>query len=201
MHVTGCGILEVLEQVCTIPDGEKERFLSLLKPLELSAGDFFLRSGDKANRVAFMTRGLLRYYYSSSDGREHTRHFCTGGGFVVPVAAVWTADGMGVSKYNVQALEECIFEVFAVSDWKQLIASHTVWGTVSFAFLSEALGWAERRERSLVLDDAKTRYLDMKRQYPGIEERVRQYHIASFLGISPVALSRIRAQLSESSLV
>jgi CRP-like cAMP-binding protein len=53
----------------------------------------------------------------------------------------------------------------------------------------------ERREATLLLDDAKTRYLNFLEEYPGLETRLKQYHIASYLGITPVSLSRVRAQL------
>ncbi len=77
------------------------------------------------------------------------------------------------------------------ADWLNLVASHTVWGQISHRVQEEALLLGERRERSLILDDAKTRYLQCLADFPGIEARVKQYDIASYLGITPVALSRL----------
>jgi len=48
----------------------------------------------------------------------------------------------------------------------------------------------------LLLDDAPTRYLNFLAEYPALEPRLKQYHIASYLGITPVTLSRIRANLN-----
>lgn len=50
----------------------------------------------------------------------------------------------------------------------------------------------ETREAEFLLDDAETRYQRFQSSYPGLEERLTQYHVASYLGITPVALSRIR---------
>ena len=50
----------------------------------------------------------------------------------------------------------------------------------------------EQREAEFLLDDAPTRYRNFQKQYPGLEDRLPQYHVASYLGITPVALSRIR---------
>jgi hypothetical protein len=56
----------------------------------------------------------------------------------------------------------------------------------------------EDRERSFLTEDAKTRYLCFKEKHPDLEQQIHQFHIASFLGISPVSLSRIRANLKNS---
>ena len=53
----------------------------------------------------------------------------------------------------------------------------------------------EKRESSLLLDDAQTRYIKFRNEYPGLESRIKQHLIASYLGITPVTLSRIRARL------
>ena len=53
------------------------------------------------------------------------------------------------------------------------------------------------RENSLISKSATERYLDLKNEYPGIEKRVNQTHIASYLGITPVSLSRIRRVIRE----
>ncbi len=53
----------------------------------------------------------------------------------------------------------------------------------------------EKRESSLLLDDAQTRYIKFGNEYPGLESRIKQHLIASYLGITPVTLSRIRARL------
>ena len=50
----------------------------------------------------------------------------------------------------------------------------------------------EQREAEFLLGDALTRYRNFRRRYPGLEARLAQYHVASYLGITPVALSRIR---------
>ncbi len=59
---------------------------------------------------------------------------------------------------------------------------------------------AEKRERSLILEDATTRYLNLLDEFPSIENQVKQYDIASYLGITAVALSRIRGQKPPRSL-
>jgi hypothetical protein len=54
----------------------------------------------------------------------------------------------------------------------------------------------EMREKSFLLDNATTRYLQFRKDYPGLEDKINLYHIASFIGITPEALSRIRKKLN-----
>jgi CRP-like cAMP-binding protein len=82
--------------------------------------------------------------------------------------------------------------VIKAADWFELARSHVVWGIAMQAIQSYALLLAERREAALLTLGAKDRYLQFIADYPGLEARVRQYDIASYLGITPVALSRIR---------
>ena len=63
-------------------------------------------------------------------------------------------------------------------------------------FLVQALMGKERREASLILDDGETRYREFLATSPGLEGRVMQKHIASYLALSPVSLSRIRRRMA-----
>jgi len=84
--------------------------------------------------------------------------------------------------------------VFGYVDWLEMLLRHTAWGVINGKVQADALMAAERRERSLILDSALTRYQNLLGEFPGIEARVRQYDLASYLGITPVALSRIRGR-------
>jgi len=61
--------------------------------------------------------------------------------------------------------------------------------------LDDALVLKEEHACSFKLLDSAERYMQFLAQYPGLEKRVKQYHIASYLGITPVSLSRIRKKL------
>ena len=57
----------------------------------------------------------------------------------------------------------------------------------------------ERHDIQMVMNDATTNYLIFREAYPGLEDLIPQYYIASYLGITPIQLSRIRARLAKSS--
>jgi len=184
-------LLEVLEAIHPLPDAEKAQLLGRLRLMDLAKGDFFLRPGRPANQIGFLVSGLIRYYYVSAEGKEYTKHFCVGGHFVSSYASL--AAGTS-SDYWIEALEPTRLIVFRYEDWLEMLLRHTAWGVINGKVQADALMAAERRERSLILDSALTRYQNLLGEFPGIEARVRQYDLASYLGITPVALSRIRGR-------
>jgi CRP-like cAMP-binding protein len=182
-------LVRSLEAIRPLPPGGLERLAPLLGLRNLSKGEYFVRSGETPERVGFMVRGWLRYFYTDAEGREFVRYFCNGGNFVSSQSAL--IEGRP-SAYSVQAVEDAELIVFKYRDWLSLLETHTAWGIIHRTILDRALVRAEQRERSLALDDAATRYRLFLEEFPDAEEHVRQYDIASYLGISPVSLSRIR---------
>ena len=186
--------LDKLEAIHPLPEAERAHLAGRLQVLDLTKGDFFIRPGRPANRVGYMLSGLIRYYYAAADGKEYTKHFCLGGHFVSSYAAL--AAGTS-SDYWIQALEPTRLISFSYADWLETLPRHPAWGVINGKFQAEALILAERRERSLILDSAVSRYRQLLADFPGIEARVKQYDLASYLGITPVALSRIRGRVAK----
>jgi CRP-like cAMP-binding protein len=87
----------------------------------------------------------------------------------------------------------------SLSDYKKLLAGHICWQTITSKLTQEIFIEKEKREREFLSDDAETRYLNFIQKYSGIEKRINQYQIASYLGISHVTLSRIRKNQRNSS--
>ncbi len=187
-------LLEKMELICPIPEIEKQRFLAILKARRLGKGDFFVRAGEKNGLVGFMVSGLLRYFYVSENGKEFIKHFCLGGNFIATLSSLLTNE---MSSYFIEALEETNIIVFSYQDWLKLLKTHPVWGQINGEIQNQALITAEKRERSLILDDAMTRYRELLADFPGIEGRVKLYDIANYLGITAVALSRLRGKTAQ----
>jgi len=182
-------LIKRLTELTPMPAVELARLLPLMTPRTLEKGDFFVRAGDVSQAIGYMVSGLLRYYYVAEDGRELVRYFCEGRSFVSSFSSIITKRP---SLYAIQAIEPTELLVIRAADWFALSKVHVVWGIVTQTIQSYALILAERRESALVTLDAKERYLQFLEDYPTLEGRVRQYDIASYLGITPVALSRIR---------
>ncbi len=188
---SGAVVLAVLGAVTEIPATEKERLLTLLKVQKLGKGEYFVRGGETTQRLGLVVRGLLRYFYLSADGRDFTRAFQHEGQFVASMTALLSGEP---SVYFIQALEETELVTLEHRDWVTLQESHVVWSHINKRLLESSVLRAEKRERSLILDSAETRYQKLLEEFPRIEQRVTQHDIASYLGITPVFLSRIRGR-------
>jgi cAMP-binding proteins - catabolite gene activator and regulatory subunit of cAMP-dependent protein kinases len=159
-------------------------------PVDFAEGELFLRSGSREPRMGFVERGAFRFFYVMDDGSDATRAFIFEGGFLASRPTV--QDG-SPSPFAIEALEDSRVLVFAgrVSD----LTAVGSWNTLMLAMGQERLDFKDRRIEGFITKDAAGRYLDCLEDFPGIEGRVRQHHIASYLGVTPVTLSRIRRRL------
>ncbi len=185
-------IITILRSLSGLTDTEAAQVVCLFQPRTLSRGEFFVRAGDVPQTLGFVLRGILRLYYVDSDGKEFTKSFCAENGFVAAYSALLMGQP---SRMFIQALEDTKLLIADYSIYRSLSESHLglqkLNGKIAeFLFIKK-----ERRESSLLLDDAKNRYLNFLEEYPGLEARLKQHHIASYLSMTPVTLSRIRAGL------
>lgn len=95
----------------------------------------------------------------------------------------------------IQSLEEAKLLVANYSAYQALCENHAFWQILNGKIAETLFIKQEKRESALLMDGAKTCYLSFLEEHPGLEIRLKQHHIASYLGINPVTLSRIRAQL------
>ena len=181
-------LLNYVERIGPIPPIEAAELARIATPIEIPRLEYFSRAGFASERIGFVCAGWLRYFLTAEDGREFTRYFCTEDHFVSPT------EGPEGAIYSVQALTDVSMISITRNSWQSLLRRHTLWTTVTIAVQQYALRLAEERERALVMYDARTRYLNLIHDLPGIEDHVRQYHIANYLGITPEALSRIRSR-------
>ncbi|MCO7125255.1 Crp/Fnr family transcriptional regulator [Sporolactobacillus shoreicorticis] len=178
-------------------DKELNSFIQLLKPISIQKGDFFIRSGDTKPWFGLIISGLFRGFYIKESGEEFTKHFFRENDFMSAHSrSLVDIDYLPeASEYYFQALEDSI--VLKVDDIKEAkrLLMHPCWVEMFSKEIERIHKIEEGRIQSLMLDDATQRYLRFKQNFPGLENRIKQLQIASYIGISPVSLSRIRAKL------
>ena len=175
-----------------IPNKELIKLKDVFSPINIKKGDFFIKAGEIPNSIAFNVSGLFRYYYINSDGVEFTKHFCLKNNFIVSYSATILGKE---SKFFIEALEDSKVLVSDFASWEELLDSHFCWQVVARRVMEKIYILKEKRESRLLLEKAKTRYIKFLEEYPMLKDRVKQYHIASYLGITPVTLSRINSKL------
>ncbi|GAL84775.1 cyclic nucleotide binding regulatory protein [Sporocytophaga myxococcoides] len=171
------------------PEEETETFLKLLKPVRIYKGEYFISEGQIPRKFAFINKGLFRYLYIDKTGKEFTKNFLTEGKFIVSYSAMIAQK---TSLLYIEALEDSDILEIDYNQWLEVKKRHECWSVLLIAMLEHAFSVKEKRERDLLLLDARERYIDFLNEFPTLESRVKQHMIASYLGISPISLSRIR---------
>lgn len=188
-------MLNTLQKFGEIPSSEWAKAVVLFKSLHLKKNEYFIRQGEQPDRLAFITSGLFRVFCNTESGEEKTLSFRTKGQFI---AAYTPYLEDRETWYSIEALKESDLLYLTLDQHEELFASHPCWEKVFQNYIVRLFIEKEDRERSFLMEDAKTRYLRFKEKYPEIEQQIHQFHVASFLGISPVSLSRIRSDLKKS---
>jgi CRP-like cAMP-binding protein len=184
-------LIGFINTIVPLPKAEEEKLLNIALPAKADKGDVFIAEGSVPKKLAFVVKGLFRYYYSSRKGAEFTKGFFPENSFITAYSAMVQQIP---SAYTIEALEDSEVFVLDYYEWRKLNEGHPCWNTLLMAFLHKGYFKKERREREFLLFDAKERYESFLEEYPQLEHRLKQSVIASYLGITPVALSRIRSQ-------
>lgn len=185
----------ILRSLIDLPDDEAVKAATLFQPFCLKRGEFFVRAGEMPKTIGIVMSGILRLYYVDVDGDEYSKSFCAEGSFVAAYSALLLQQS---SRLFIQASEDTRLLIADYAVFRSLSAQHPCWQTLNCKIAEFLFIKKEKRESALLLDDATTRYLSFQAEYPGLKTRIKQHHIASYLGITPVTLSRIRAQLRSS---
>ncbi|OZG71496.1 hypothetical protein BTA51_20590 [Hahella sp. CCB-MM4] len=172
-----------------ISDPAWEAFIDLMRPMNLAAGDCLLRAGQPARYLAYIVKGSMREYYATSEGSEFNKAFVLSGSFTGSLFDLLSGEPSTVS---IQALKDCELLVAPFIDFQKLYDTYPCWERAG-RLLTESLFMKKaRREHEFLTMSAWERYQSLLREYPDLEQQVPQYHIASYLGITPVMLSRLR---------
>ncbi len=178
-----------ISQIASVPDEEMKKFLSLCKKASYKKNEYFTEVGDKQVHVAYIINGLFRLFYIDMEGKEYTKNFISQDNFVMAYNSMLKGEP---SNLYIQALRDS--EVFLINynEWQKLAETQICWQIVFRKMTEHEYLQKEKRESDLLFFDAETRYLNFKKEFPGLEKEIKQYHLASFLGMSPETLCRIK---------
>lgn len=159
---------------------------------KIEAGEYLLQPGDNQHELLFVCEGLLRFYYPAKNGTESNKAFVGENTFAGALAA--SALKLPVI-YGVEALESSTLLMTNIADFTELYDEHPVFDRLGRKLTELLLMRKELRTRSFMQQSAKERYLDFCDKHSELLARVPQYHIASYLGISEVSLSRLKKDI------
>jgi CRP-like cAMP-binding protein len=185
-------VYSVLSKFAEIPPEEWEKGISKSRHLHLKKDEYFVRAGSIPDKMAFIISGIFRVFYITEAGEEKILVFRAEGRMLSAFSAFLENQS---SWFYIQALEDADLLYIGFDDYKKFLSGNKCWQTINAKYVEMLFVEKENREREFLSDYAETRYKNFIIKYPDIENRIRQYHIASYLGITPVALSRIRKKM------
>ncbi|NMO15599.1 Crp/Fnr family transcriptional regulator [Pyxidicoccus fallax] len=181
-----------LEGLAPLPDAAWRDFAKVLKRRRLKASETWVRHGDTPDQVAVLSSGLMRLYYLREDGRELIKGFIRPGGWVAILDALLLKQP---SRVTAEALAPSTLWTLPYRELERLCEAHAFWGLATRRLLERLYVRKVQREAAFLLDSPADRYLEFLREFADVQALIPDYHVASYLGVTPVALSRIRGRL------
>ena len=185
-----------LEARASFTDDELAFLRTAFVARDLEAGAFLQRAGDVARYAAFIASGCLRSYVIDAKGKEHIVQFAP--------ETWWLADseslGGGVpSRFFFEAVEDSALLLIDAPSHQRVVERVPGYAAAMRTGLQRHAAAKDHRIVSALSATAEERYLAFLETYPSIVQRVPQRMLASYLGVSPETLSRVRHKLSRRS--
>ncbi|MBO0950316.1 Crp/Fnr family transcriptional regulator [Fibrella forsythiae] len=182
LHITGPVDQEVIAHL-----------MKLFSPIYLQKGDFLVKAGERLPLFGFLLNGLMRHYFLRTDGTEITVDFAR------------TYDLVG--EYNnllldkpadhfVQALEPCVIIAAPIAELRASYDRFPALERISRQFSEQYLYRIMAQLSQYTIRNAEERYVHLLTNEPDLIQRVPQVILASYVGVTPVTLSRIRNRLA-----
>ncbi|MEM6428136.1 MAG: Crp/Fnr family transcriptional regulator [Deinococcota bacterium] len=185
---------DALNRWVTLTDHQWDTLASIFHVQHVAARSMVLQPGDDTHDLFFVHKGLLRFFYPADNGQEANKAFIAEGEFAGALAA--SALNLPVI-YGIEALEDTTLLVTPVARFTDLFDEHPVFDRLGRKLTELLLVRKEKRTRSFMQQSAGERYLEFITEHPDLAARVPQYHIASYLGITEVSLSRLKKGVLE----
>lgn len=180
---------ESFRAIAPLTDADLGLLLAASQVRTLAAGTYFLRAGEHASHAALVLEGVMRELWILSDGVTRTRSFATEGQLSGSLADLLSS---APSKSFIEAITEVRLLVVPWAVFERLRSESPAWKHFSACVAERLYITKSEREYELVALDAAERYARFRARWPGLEARVQQGVVASYLGITPEHLSRVR---------
>ncbi|MBO9731474.1 MAG: Crp/Fnr family transcriptional regulator [Chitinophaga sp.] len=170
----------------------RQAWENIIKSRTYKRHETLVAEGQVPRQVAFVVKGLFSQYYTAPNGDVVIKRFFPETFLAASVSAMLTKSP---SQFTIRALENTTVLEYQFDEFKKLITIYPDLAALYIRYLE--IHWVlekEPQEISLRYDTAKSRYTAFLEQFPTLEPRLKQHEIASYLGITPTQLSRIRAE-------
>ncbi|PKV75935.1 Crp/Fnr family transcriptional regulator [Pontibacter ramchanderi] len=176
-----------------LTEEEQEQIKTYLTLKKLRKKQYLLQEGDVCKVIAFVEKGALRAYSVDENSNEHIIQFGLEGWTISDLYSFLTGEP---ATYNIDALEDSELVIISKSAHEELLQTMPKYETFTRLNITGAYLAMQRRLTSIISASVEERYQDFINLYPHIAQRVPQHMIASYMGLTPETLSRIRKRIS-----
>ena len=174
------------------PQSELDRFCQLFELAEVKKKDFLLKQGEICKYGAFVIQGLLRTFHINAKGEEQTLQFGTEDWWFTDLDSFFNQIP---SRLNIQALEDSTLLLLSYEKREKAREKFPFVEELNRVMLQKSYTALQNRLIDNLSKTADERYLDYIKKYPHIVKQLSNIQIASYLGISPESLSRIKTKI------
>lgn len=165
-----------------------------LETVSIKANTLLLREGQVCGHLYFANKGLMRFFITTSDGKDTTKFF-------TPEHQLFTSQQsfstQTPARENIEALEDTELLAISHAALQRIYDNVPKWNALIRRVLQDVNGMTERIYMDSITITAEERYRRLLEDEPEIALRAPLKHIASYLGVTPESLSRIRKKLSQ----
>lgn len=182
-------VIAILGQLYPLTEETTQLFQKILKHKFIRKGELLVRIGQVPENFYFIEKGLARVYYNRND-LDVTDYFAIDNQFIGALPALFYSKP---SHKAIEVLEDSDIWYFSYAAFDALCEKHHDLERAARKMTIFGMIQGQQRIESIRFLSAKERYEELERLYPGITNRAPLKYIASYLGTTPVSLSRIRA--------
>lgn len=183
-----------LNEKVSFSEEEQDIIRSYLTPKKIRKRQYLLQEGDVCKIIAFVEKGALRSYSVDEKGNEHIIQFALEGWTVSDLYSFMTGEP---ATYNIDALEDSELVLISKSAQEEILRKCPKYETYTRLQLTGAYLAMQKRLTSILSQPLEDRYNSFINLYPNIVQRVPQHMIASYMGLKPETLSRLRKKIAE----
>lgn len=186
------GLKFFLNSISELSEETWKEVSPLFTKVELSPGDFFVKENVYAKKIAFLEEGIIRAFFTNKEAKEYNKQFFIDSSLIGAYSSLLTNER---NKIPQQALSKCILWEAKYSEIKKIFKKFHDFEKLGRKIAEYYFLEKERKELEMALLNATERYLLFKKSFPNLEQKIPQYHIASYLGVTATQLSRLRNKL------